>query len=81
MITRENKPIGIAISLNDTIINDELRVALMIEAYKNSHLSLGQLSKALRIDKKKALKMLSLMGVDAIDYNLDDDMPFINSYL
>jgi len=81
MITKRNKPIGIAIPFNDHIINDGLKVALMIDAYKKSYLSLGQLSKALALDKKKTLNLLSLMNIDVIDYEFEDDMKFIDGFL
>ena len=45
------------------------------------HQSLGQLSKALDISKEKALTMLSLMGIDSIDYDFADDMKSMESFL
>ena len=65
---------------NNTIISEELKTALMIDAYQKGYLSMGQLSKALNQSKEKSLKMLSLMGVDAIDYDFEDDMKFMDSF-
>ncbi len=81
MITKRSKPIGIAISFNNKIIDQGLKTALMMDAYKKGYLSLGQLSKALEIDKKKLLKMLALMGMDSIDYDFADDMKYMSSFL
>lgn len=80
MITKRSKPIGIAISFNDKIIDQGLKTALMIDAFEKGYLSLGQLSKTLEISKEKTLKMLSLMGIDSISYDFSDDMKFIENF-
>ena len=80
MITKRNKPIGMAFSFDDTIVTNGLKTSLMIDAYKKGYLSLGQVAKALDIDKARAMKLLSLMGVDVIDYDFEDDMKFIESF-
>ena len=81
MITKRSKPIGLAISFNEKIINKGLKTALMIDAYQKGYLSLGQLAQSLNIKKPKALKMLSLMGIDSIDYDFADDMKFMDSFV
>jgi len=81
MITKRSKPIGLAISFNEKIIDKGLKTALMIDAYQKGYLSLGQLAQSLNIKKQKALKMLSLMGVDSIDYDFADDMKFMDSFV
>ncbi len=81
MITKRSKPIGIAISFDDRIVTDGLKTALMIDAYKKGYLSLGQLSKALDMNQKRVLKLLSLMGIDVVDYDFEDDMKFMDSFL
>lgn len=64
MITQHSKPIGIAVAFDDTILTHGLQKALLVDTYKNGLLSLGQLS--------KTLKILSLMGIDVVDYNFED---------
>lgn len=81
MITKRSKPIGMAFSFDDAIVTDGLKTALMVDAYKKGYLSLGQLSKALVISQERAMKVLSLMGVDVIDYDFEDDMKFVNNFL
>ncbi len=81
MITKRSKPIGMAFSFDDNIISDGLKTALMVDAYKKGFLSLGQFAKALEIDHENAMKMLSIMGVAVIDYDFEDDMKFMNSFL
>ena len=81
LITKRSKPVGIALAFNDKIVTQGLKTALMIDAYKKSLLSLGQLSKALNTSKKDTMKMLSLMGIDVIDYNFKDELKDLDSFL
>jgi len=81
LITKHSKPIGIALSLDDEIITKGLKTALVIEAYKNSIISLGQLCSSLSMSKKKAMKVLSLMGVSVVDYDFNDDLKSIHELL
>jgi hypothetical protein len=81
MITKRSKPIGIAIAFDDEVLTLGLQKALLLEAYKNSLLSLGQLSKSLKVSKKETLLLLSLMGIDVIDYDFKDDMKNMDAFL
>jgi len=53
----------------------------MIDAYQKSLLSLGQLSKALNLSKKETMKLLSLSGIDVIDYDFMDELKDLDSFL
>ena len=81
MITKRSKPIGLALSFSDSIITNGLKTSLMIDAYKQGLLSLGQMSKALEIPKEKAMKLLSSMGIDVIAYDFNDDMKNMDSFI
>jgi len=81
MITKRSKPIGMAFSFEDTIVTDGLKTALMIDAYKKGYLSMGQFAKALELNHEEAMKLLSMMGIDVIDYDFEDDMKFMDSFL
>ena len=81
LITKRSKPVGIALAFDDKIVTQGLKTALMIDAYKKSLLSLGQLSKALNISKKETMKMLSLMGIDVIDYDFKEELKDLDSFL
>lgn len=81
MITKRSKPIGIALSLDDNIISNGLKSSLLIDGYKSGILSLGQLSNSLNISKQKAMRLLSMMGIDVIDYNFDDEMGTLDSFI
>ena len=80
MITKHSKPIGLAVAFDDDIISLGLQKALLVEAYKNSLLSLGQLSKALKVSSRESMKMLSLLGIDIIDYDLDEELQNLDSF-
>ena len=77
LITKRNKPIGIAIAFDDAIITRGLRTSLLLEAYQESLLSLGELAKALGMSKKEVMKFLSVMGIDVIDYDFYEDLATI----
>lgn len=81
LITKHSKPIGLAISFSDEILSEGLKTALLLEAYRSSAISLGQFCSDLSISKKKALKMLSLMNIDVIDYDFNDDLKTIEKLL
>jgi predicted HTH domain antitoxin len=81
MITKRSTPIGLAISFSDSIITDGLKTSIMVDAYKQGLLSLGQVAKALEMPKEKVMKMLSMMGIDVIDYDFKDDIKSLDSFL
>jgi hypothetical protein len=81
LITKHSKPIGIALSFDDEILTKGLKNALLFDAYRSSAISLGQLCSALALSKKKALKILSLLNIDVIDYDFNDDIKTINKLL
>ena len=80
LITKRNKPLGIAFSIDDRVITDGLKTALMIDAYQKGYLSLGQLAKEINKPKDEVLKLLSAMGIDVIDYDFKDDLDSLDSF-
>lgn len=74
IITKRSAPIGIAISFNDNILANGLKTSLLIDGYQNGNISLGQLASNLNISKQKAMRLLSMMGIDIIDYDFQDDI-------
>lgn len=81
LITKRSKPIGIALAFDDEILTLGLQKALLFDAYRNSLLSLGQLSQSLKISKKETLLTLSLMGIDVIEYDFKDDLKGMDTFL
>lgn len=74
MITKHSTPIGIAIAFDDKIVSHGLKTALLVEAYRKSDLSLGQFSDAMNLSHEAAMKLLSIMGLDVVDYDFADDL-------
>ena len=81
LITKRSKPLGIALAFDDKIVTRGLKTALLIDAYEKSLLSLGQLSQALDMSKRETMKMLSLSGIDVIDYDFKDELKELDSFL
>ena len=81
LITKRSTPIGIAVSFDDDILSKGLKTSLLIEGYKCGNISLGQLAKNLKISKHKAMHLLSMMGIECVEYDFADDMQTINKFL
>ena len=81
LITKRSKPLGIALAFDDKIVTEGLKTALMIDAYEKSLLSLGQLAKSIELSKRETMKMLSLSGIDVIDYDFKDELADLKDFL
>jgi len=81
IITKRSNPIGIAVSFDEQILSKGLKTALLIDGYKNGNISLGQLSKELQISKQKAMKLLSMLGVDIIEYDFTEELNSLDNFL
>lgn len=79
MITKRSTPIGIAVAFDDGIVSQGLKTSLLVEGYKKGDLSLGQFCKAMEVSKENGMKILSLMGVDVVEYDFSDDLLGIES--
>jgi len=80
IVSKRNRPIGVALAFDDNILSLGLKRALLLEAYKSGYLSLGQLSHELNLSKKETMNMLSNMGIDVINYDFSDDLEFIEDF-
>ena len=80
-ISKRGKPVAVAMSLENEVFDYGFKKWILIKAYKKGDLSLGQLSKALGQSYQDTMQMLSLLGIDVIDYNLDDDLETIEKFL
>jgi len=74
MITKRSTPIGIAVSFDDAILSQGLKTFLLIDGYKTGQLSLGQVAKSLDISKQKAMHLLSMMGIDVLEHDFEDEL-------
>ena len=58
--------------------NNESEILAIANAYKIGDLSIGQFAKKLEIDYEIAMKLISEMDMDVIDYDFEEDMKCIN---
>jgi hypothetical protein len=81
MITKRSTPIGVVVSFDDVILSHGLKTSILLDGYKSGNLSLGQLATSLDMPKEKVMKMLSLLGLDVVEYNFSDDMKNLDSFV
>ena len=74
LISKRGKPIAIATSLNDAVLDMGLKKWILIDSFKRGALSLGQLSKSLDIPYMETVKLLDLLKIPVLDYDLEDDL-------
>ena len=74
LISKRGKPIAIATSLDDKVLDMGLKKWILIDSFKQGALSLGQLSRALDISYMETVEMLDLLKIPVLDYDLKDDL-------
>ena len=80
-ISKRGKPIAVAMSLDNEVFEHGFKKWVLIKAYKKGDLSLGQLSKALELSYLDTMKMLGVLGIAVIDYDLADEIETIEKFL
>ncbi len=78
LISKRGKPIAIATALDDRVFDIGLKKWLLIQAFKNGDLSLGQLSRALDKTYTETTRLLHLLEIPTLDYDLADEMDVID---
>jgi predicted HTH domain antitoxin len=81
LISKRGKPIAIATALDDKVFDLGLKKWILIKAFENGSLSLGQLSRALDQSYTKTVKLLDLLNIPTLAYDLDDELDTIDSLL
>ena len=81
MITKRSNPIGIVVAFDEQILSKGLKTSLLIDGYKSGNISLGQFSKMMDISKQKAMKLLSMMDIDIIEYDFNSELDTLDSLL
>jgi hypothetical protein len=81
LISKRGKPIAIATALDDKVFDLGLKKWILIKAFENGSLSLGQLSCALYQSYTKTVKLLDLLNIPTLAYDLDDELDTIDSLL
>jgi len=79
LISKRGKPIAIATALDDKVFDLGLKKWILIQAFKSGDLSLGQLSRSLDKTHAETSKLLDLLNIPLLDYDLDDEMDVVDS--
>jgi len=74
LITKRSVPLGVVVPFDSDLLLYELKVDIVLRAYREGHLSLGQVAKFLQKSKEETMRFLSKMGIDVIDYDIGEDM-------
>ena len=79
LISKRDKPIATATALDDEVFDVGLKKWILIQAFKCSDLSLGQLSRSLDKSYAETIKLLNLLNIPSPNYELKDEMDVIDS--
>ncbi len=79
LISKRGKPIAVATALDDKVFDLGLKKWILIQAFENGSLSLGQLAQALEMPYAKTLELLDLLNIPTLAYNLDDELDTLDS--
>jgi predicted HTH domain antitoxin len=67
LLTKCGHPIGIALPWDNAIFGNGYKKTLLIEAYREGHISLSQLARSMKISTEEVLEMTGLLGICMID--------------
>lgn len=79
LISKRGKPIAIATALDDKIFDVGLKKWILIQAFKRGDLSLGQLSRSLNKSYSETTKLLNILNIPLLDYDLEDEMGVVDN--
>jgi hypothetical protein len=74
LITKHGQPIGIAAAFDDCTLDKGFRHYLMLQAFRNGDLSLGELSRSLGKTKAETIQFLGDLCIPIADYPLTEDI-------
>jgi hypothetical protein len=81
MITKRGKPLGIATAFTDTILNHGLMESMVLKAFNQGDISLGQLAISLKLTKIETMKYLELVNIPITDYDLTEDLKAMERFI
>jgi len=81
MITKRGKPIGIATSFNDDALRHGLIESMVLKAFNQGDISLGQLSKSLNLTKRETMKYLAIVNIPLTDYDFNEELKNVEAFL
>jgi predicted HTH domain antitoxin len=71
-LTQHNKPIGITLPLNESIVNQSIKELLYFDLYKSGEISFGKLAEFLEVSKDKLRNIFVSLNMPVIDYSPDE---------
>lgn len=81
MITKRGKPLGIATAFNDSILIHGVMESIVLKAFNQGDISLGQLATSLKLSKQETMKYLEIVNIPVTEYNLEEDLKAIEAFL
>ena len=79
MITRNGKPIGLAIPFSSGFLEHGMNHWMALKAFEMGDLSLGQLAKTLGKNKVETMEMLGRLNIPLASYDLQEDLDAIET--
>jgi antitoxin (DNA-binding transcriptional repressor) of toxin-antitoxin stability system len=79
LISKRGKPFSLATALDDPLFDLGLKTWLLTRAYASGGLSLGQLARALDKSYADIAKLLTLLNIPVLDYDLADELDTLES--
>jgi antitoxin (DNA-binding transcriptional repressor) of toxin-antitoxin stability system len=81
LISRRGKPFALATSLENPLFDLGLKTWFLTRAFADGGISLGQLARALDKSVSETAKLLSILGIPVLDYDLADELDTLESLL
>lgn len=81
MITKRGKPLGLATSFEDEALRHGLLESMVLKAFNQGDISLGQLASSLKLTKQETMKYLEIVNIPVTDYDLEEDLKAIEAFL
>lgn len=78
LISKRGKPFALTTALDNTLFDFGLKTWLLTRAYAENGLSLGQLSSSLGKSYSDTVKLLSLLNIPVLDYDLADELAVLD---
>ena len=81
MITKHGKPLGIATSFDNDVLQHGVMESIVLKAFNRGDISLGQLSRSLKLTKDETMQYLAMLKIPVTDYDLAEDIKGIEAFL
>ncbi|MEA1879648.1 MAG: UPF0175 family protein [Campylobacterota bacterium] len=81
MITKRGKPLGLATSFSDDALHHGLIESMVLKAFNQGDISLGQLAKSLKLSKRETMKYLEIVNIPLTNYDFEDELKNVEAFL